>query len=186
MTTEPTPPAPGEPTVASPPAPAAAPSPTFSKPVVVAGLLGGLLGAVLSFALGRVLPAPVKPPPPAAPSEARGYAEFGLSKLKEGKHDEFMEFLRPAYLQAPPEEFARVRAGLIKAHEENVVAYGPGGDFEFCDETQLSPTAVRVSFLEKYQRGCVTWTFVVYKGQAGWLVVSCRVYPSASGFPTVK
>lgn len=184
MTTEPSEPTPSP--ASAPVPPPAAPAPTLSKPVMVAGLLGGLLGAVLSFGLGRVLPAPVKPPPPAPPSEARQYVEFGLSKLKEGKHDEFMEFLRPAYLHAPPEEFAQVREGLSKAREDNVKAYGPGGDFEFCRETQLNPTAYRVSFLEKYQRGCAMWTFVVYHGDAGWLVVSCLVQPSASGFPTVR
>jgi hypothetical protein len=175
MTTEPAEPAEPTPSPAPAPPPAAPPSPTFSKPVLVAGLLGGLLGAVFSFALGRVLPAPVKPPPPAPPSEARQFTEHVLGKWKDGKNDEFMSLVRPAFAEASDEQFAEVRKGMYEAREHDVKLFGGSGEFEFCRESILSPTLVRLTYLEKYPRGCVVWSLTVYNAPSGWLVASCEL-----------
>lgn len=162
MTTEPTDPKP-------------ATGATFSKPVLVAGLLGGLLGAVFSFALARALPAPVKPPPPAPPSEARQYVEQVLGLLKAGKHDDFMAQLRPAFAESTDEQFAEVRKQMYEARERDAKMFGGAGEFEYCRESVLSPTLVRVIFLEKYPRGCMVWSMIVYQAPDRWLFVSCDV-----------
>ncbi|MBN9119023.1 MAG: hypothetical protein J0I06_07655 [Planctomycetes bacterium] len=183
MTTEPTGPPPAEP---KPPPPAPAQSNPLSKPVFVAGLLGGVLGALLSFGLARALPAPVKPPPPGPPSEARQFADHVLGKLKDGKNDEFMALLRPAYAQLTPEQFEQFRKSVFDARANAAKLYGSAAEFEFCRESVLSPTLVRVTYLEKYAHGCVMWLMVVYHAPDGWQVVSCVVRPSESGFPELQ
>ena len=68
--------------------------PWMSKPNrlwLAAVVLGGILGGVFAFALSRAFPAAPKPPPPPPPtSEARQFADDVITKLKEGKNDEFM------------------------------------------------------------------------------------------------
>jgi hypothetical protein len=159
MTTEPT---------------APTPAGTFSKPVLVAGVLGGLVGAVLSFALGRWMPAPPAVPPPAPPSEARQFAEAVFDLLKAGKHDAFMDQLRPAFAEATDEQFAEVRKRMYETREGNAKRYGGGGEFEYCRESALGSALVNVTFLERHPRGCVVWSLVVYRAADGWKVLACN------------
>ena len=97
-----------------------------------------------------------------------------------------MAFLRPAFAQMTPEQFELFRKNVFDDRANAAKAYGPGGEFEFCRESALSPTLVRLTYLEKYQRGCVVWLLVVYDSPSGWQMVSCTVQTSASGFPELR
>ncbi len=158
----------------------------MTKPVLLAGVLGGVLGALLSFALGRALPAPIKAPPPAPPSEARQFADEVIGKLKDGKNDEFMQYLRPAFAQMTDEQFAEFRKGVFDLRAGAAQAYGAGSEFEFCRESASSPTLVRVTYLEKFPRGCIVWIMGVYHAPDGWRVASYNFQTSESGFPALQ
>jgi hypothetical protein len=158
----------------------------LTMPVLTAGLLGGLLGGLFGFALSRTFPAVPNPAPPAPPSEARQFAGHVIGKLKEGKNDEFMALLRPAFAQMTNEQFELFRKGVFDKRTDAARIYGPGGEFEFCRESTLSPTLVRVTYLEKYASGCVLWLLVVYHSPDGWRVASCSVQTSESGFPELQ
>lgn len=158
---------------------------TFSWSVLFAGLLGGLLGAVCSFVLARTLPAPVPAPPTPPPSEARRFAEEVLATLKAGKQDDFAALLRPAFAEASDEEFAVVRTQMAEARAKDAERLGGASEFEYCRETALSPSLTRVVFIEKYPRGVMVWSMVVYRGADRWMVLSCdlRAPGRATGAP---
>lgn len=147
----------------------------MTKPVLLAGLLGGLLGAVCSFALARALPAPVKPAPPPPPSEARQFAEEVFATLKAGKQDDFAALLRSAFADATDDEYAVVRKQMSEARAKNAERLGGASEFEYCRESILSPALTRVIFIEKYPRGVMVWSVIVYRAPERWLVVSCDV-----------
>lgn len=173
-----------EPKPAPEPKPAARGNP-LTMPLLAAGVLGGLLGGLFGFALARTFPAVPKPPPPPPKSEAREFAEQVFELLKAGKHDDFVSALRPAFAEASDEQFAEVRKRMFEARENDIKMYGTGGEFEFCRESVLSPTLVRVIFIEKFARGCKVWSMIVYHASDGWKVVSCdvRAPGAATGAP---
>jgi hypothetical protein len=161
-------------------------SDSLRRSVLVAGLLGGLLGAVFSFVLARALPGSVKPPPSPPPSEARQFADHVLGKLKAGQNDEFMAFLRPAFERMTDEQFAQFRQGVFDGRAGAAKSFGPGGEFEVCREAVLSPTLVRITYLEKYTRGCLLWSFVVYNAPDGWRVAAFSVHGPETGFTELQ
>jgi hypothetical protein len=181
MTTEPSAPNP------APPPPTEARATLLSKPVLVAGVLGGVLGAVCSFALARALPAPVKVPPPAPPSEARQFADHVIGLLKAGDNKKFLEYLRPAYpRKLNDEQFAEhVGKNVFQARVDAVELYGASIDFEFCRELVLSPSLVRLLYLERFAHGCTVWHLIVYHSPDGWMVYSCTMRAAESGFTTL-
>lgn len=171
----------------APPASEPAPGNPLAKFLWAAGLVGGLLGGLLGFALSRAFPAAPKPPPPAPPSEARQFADHVFGKLKDGKNDEFMQLLRHAFAQLTPEQYDEFfRKKVLEPRAQAATLYGGASEFEFCRESTVSPTLVRLTYLEKYPHGCVMWLLVVYNSPGGWQVVSCSVRTSESGFPELQ
>lgn len=156
------------------------------QPVLLAALLGGLIGGVFSFALARTFPPPVKPAPPAPQSEARQFAEDLFRKLKAGHNDEFVALIRPGFGDLNDEQFTKFREGVFEMRTKVAKAYGPPIEFEFARETPLSPSLVRVTFVEKYPRGCVLWWVVVYNTPAGWQVSAFSYQTSESGFTALQ
>jgi hypothetical protein len=182
-----------EPNTAPPPVPPPTPEPHASahgsnRPVVLAAVLGGLLGGVFSFALARTFPVPKQPEahPPEAPTEARWFADEVIGKLRDGKNDEFMALLRPAFARLSEKDYAAFCKNLFDGRANAPQVYGPGGSFEFFGESTMSPTLVRVSYLEKYARECMIWRLVVYRGPDGWQMAAFSLQTSESGFPELQ
>ncbi|MCS6864237.1 MAG: hypothetical protein RMJ56_07795 [Gemmataceae bacterium] len=151
----------------------------MSRTVWLAGLLGGVVGALFSLVLARVFPAPAASPAPPPPSGARVFADEVVQLLKTGRYDEFFTILRPGFSELPDDEFQKLRDGVLATRQQFVTSYGAAGELEFCRETSISPALVRLTYLEKYQRGCVAWVIVVYDAPSGWQVL-------AFNFPSLK
>ncbi len=172
-------------TAESPAPPPGAPGLSLNKSILVAGLLGGVLGALASYALARSFPhTPKLPPPP--PSEARQFADHVIGKLKDGKNEEFTALLRPAFAQMSNEDYAAFCTKLFEQRANSPRYLGAGGEFEFVNETAPSATLVRVTYVEKYARGCVLWILVVYNSPDGWQMSAFSVQSADSGFPALR
>ncbi|QJX00152.1 hypothetical protein [Frigoriglobus tundricola] len=151
----------------------------MTRSVLFAGLLGGVLGAVIAFGLTRTFPFPVPPPPvpaprpsDARPSAARQYTDDLIALLRAGNNEAFLKGVRQAF-PVPDERFdVEVRVPLLKQRQLWEQEYGKGSDFEFIRETALGPNLVRCAYLEKFPRGCVVWYIVVYNGPTGWQVLA--------------
>lgn len=172
-------------TAESPAPPPGAPGHSINKSVLVAGLLGGLVGALASYALARSFPHTPKPVP-APPSEARQFADHVIGKLKDGKHDEFTALLRPAFAQMSNEDYAAFCTKLFEQRASAPKSFGAGGDFEFLHETAPTATLTRVTYVEKYARGCMVWCLVVYNTPDGWQMSAFSVQAAESGFPALR
>ena len=157
----------------------------MTKPVLLAGLLGGLVGAVFAFALARTFPTTPKSPPP-PPSEARPLADDLVAKLKAGKNDEFLTGVRQAFSDRDDEQFNQVRQNLLKSREGFGKDYGGSSDFEFVRETSVGPNLVRFAYLEKYPHGCVVWTLVYYNAPGGWQVLGYTLVPLDAAFGMLR
>jgi hypothetical protein len=173
----------------SPVMPPASP-PTVShrrNPVWMAALLGGLLGAVFSFALSRTFPTQPKAPPEPPKSEVRQFADDLIALLRVGKNEEFLAGVRQAFSGLNDEQFnQRVRQGFLKSRSESVTAYGPSTDFEFVRETSIGPNLVRFAYLEKFPHGCVVWIIVLYNTPEGWQVLAFTQLPLDAAFQMLR
>ena len=120
-----------------------------TRAVLIAGLLGGLLGGVVSFAAGRVIK-PAPPPPPEPPrSEAREVADAFVAKLRAGKIDEFTQDVKQGITFMSEQEFAKFKVDLAESRSVIPGVFGPAtGEFELIRETTLSPSLVRLFYLE--------------------------------------
>jgi hypothetical protein len=156
-----------------------------SRTVWWAGFFGGVMGAVLSFVLARVLPAPAANGSPPPPSGARVFADEVVQLLKTGKYDEFFGLLRPGFGDLPDDDFKKLREGVLATRQQFITNYGEAGELEFCRETSISPALVRLTYLEKYQRGCVAWVIVVYDSPTGWQVLAFNFPPLKEVFATL-
>jgi hypothetical protein len=157
-----------------------------NRPVWLAGLLGGLLGAALSFGLARSFPPVLKPSPPPPPSEARQFAAEVLRKLKNGENQEFTRTIRPAFAQLSDKDFDDFCQLVFNNRKTAVEAYGAPGEIEFARETVLAPSLVRVSFVEKFPRGCLMWVLVVYNSPDGWQAAAFSLDSSKTGFSALQ
>jgi hypothetical protein len=133
-------------------------------------LIAGLIGGAFGFALTRAYPPEAKPAPPPVPqaSEARAFADDLVRLLKSAKYDEFFTALRPGFANLTDKEFQQLRESVIGMRQTFAKSYGGSGEFEFAGETALSPSLVRVSFVERYERGCVFCVLIVYNSPGGW------------------
>jgi hypothetical protein len=146
----------------------------MTRPILIAGLLGGLLGGVVSFAASRLItPAPAKQelPPPVQATEAREVADAFIAKLKVGKTDEFVQDVKAGITFMSEQEFAQFKSDFTESRKVIPQVLGRAtGEFELVRETALSPSLVRLIYLEKYERGGVAWSFTLYRTQDGWRV----------------
>ena len=143
-----------------------------TKPILVAGLLGGVLGGVGSLGVTRWM----KPATPAktevgGPAEAKQIAESYIGKLKEGKYEEFkadvkagLDFTSEAVSQAYNKDFDEARRVYPGA------SGSPTGEFDLLRETALAPDLARFVYLEKFQRGSLLWIIVVYRTPERWRI----------------
>jgi hypothetical protein len=152
-----------------------------------AGVLGGLLGAALSFVLVRSFPPVPKPPPAPPPSEARQFADEVVRKLKTGENQEFKKYVRSAFAQLPDKDFDEFCQQFVFNNRKAFAdAYGPPVDFEFARETVLVPALVRVTYAEKYARGCLLWVIVVYNSPDGWQVAAFSLDGPKTGYSALQ
>lgn len=160
----------------------------MTKPVLLAGVLGGLLGGVGGFALVRAFPAAAKPSAAAAetPHPARPLADELIANLRGGRNDAFFATLREGFGELTDEQFAQLRAGTEKARQEATAAYGPPGDIEFGRETVLSPSVARFIYVEKHARGCIAYFVVFYQTPDGWRVLAFNVKPLDVAFSLIR
>jgi hypothetical protein len=147
------------------------------KPILIAGLLGGFLGGVLSIAATRFIKPAVSVPPPTAKekatAEARGIVEAFLEELKVGtkeKNEEFWSHVKMAYTFMTDELFKQTKTAFDN-YRLGVGVYGsPLHDFELLSETAVSPNLVQFVYLERFERGALVWRFIMYKAKDYWRI----------------
>jgi len=148
-------------------------SPTgMTRSIWAAGLLGGLLGGVVSFAASRIIvPAPAVTPSTAA-AESRPVVESFIGKLQSEKADGLEAEATSGRWLVTEQELASFRGQFNADRTRFVQQYGPRtGEFELVREEVLGPSIVRVVYLERYQRDGILWIFVVYRTIGEWRVV---------------
>jgi hypothetical protein len=151
----------------------------MTRPILIAGLLGGLLGGVASFSASRLLvPAgarseqtqAVPAGPVAVPADARQVAEGFVAQLREGKFEQFAISAKLGKVDSTDADFAAFKVKLLESRTVFTNTFGPSStEFELLRETALSPSLVRFVYLERFERGGVLWVFVMYHGtDSGW------------------
>ena len=149
----------------------------LTGPVVVAGLLGGLLGGVASFAASRMIA-----PPPVTKSDST--TEAPIASEARQITDAFMAAVRdgadPVGGGGQERRLARLGQGvreLPRPIHARPGAYAkqygePSRQFELVREVTLSPSLVRLIYLEKYPR----WNPLVLRRLSlrGWLAAGGR------------
>ncbi len=169
----------------------------MTKPVLLAGLLGGFLGGVGGFVLLRSFPVPAKPPAvvetspvivaePLPQSAARPLADQLVAMLKAGRQDEFFARVRPGLTELTDEQFDQFRQEIVAMRQGFAKAYGAPGEFEFARETVVSPSLVRFAYVEKYSRGCVVCFVIFYHSPAGWQVMAFSYHPLQIAFNMLR
>jgi hypothetical protein len=171
----------------TPPAPSAPLAPSQQKQLLWAGIAGGLIGALVSFALARTFPPKPAAPPPAPPSEARQFGDHVIGKLKTGDRAEFTRLIRPAFAGMTNEQFAEFcQRSVFDNRDQFGKANGGAVEFEFARETVLSPSLVRLAYADKYARGCLVWVLVVYNTPDGWQVLAFSFDSEATGYRALQ
>lgn len=136
----------------------------MARPILIAGLLGGVLGGVVSFAAGRLIkpPEPVKSDP--IPNEARERARSFIAKLRAGKFEEFAQDARAGTTIRTEAAFTEFQSKLLESRVAFTNGMGPTtGEFELLQETIAGTSLVRFVYLEKFERGGVVWILVLYR-----------------------
>lgn len=154
----------------------------LKKPILIAGLLGIVLGSAAMFAAGRFL----KPGAQSAPTEndkaaeeARHILEEFLAKLKEGKNEEFMAMIKLGYTFLTEEAYRDVKQKFHNSRLE-IGLYGkPLNEFELLHQTAISPNLIQFVYLERFEHGAVIWRFVMYHGKESWRVAHLFWNPNA-------
>jgi hypothetical protein len=152
----------------------------LTRPILFAGLLGGLLGGVTSFAADRLIkPATPTPAPTAkekATEEARHIVEefLALLKAEKEKKDEFMKQVKNGYTFMNDDLYKRYKQDFDTARSFVYPGYfgTPLYEFELLRETALSPDLIQFVYLEKFDHGAVIWRFVMYRGKESWRVAN--------------
>ena len=144
----------------------------MTRSIWAAGILGGLLGGVVSLAASRIIvPAPVVTPSTAG-AEARPVVESFIGKLQTEKADGLEAEVTSGRWLVTEQELASFRGQFNADRDRFVQQYGPrSGEFEPVREEVLGPSIVRLVYLERYQRDGILWIFVVYRTMGEWRVV---------------
>jgi hypothetical protein len=150
----------------------------MTRPILIAGLLGGLLGGVAAFAANRwIVPthaatAEAKPHIP-IPKEARTAVEWYIAKLEAMQYNEFAAEVRRGMVKILPQE--RVDKVLKEFQQSREEIHRTLGNhtapFELIRETAVSNELIRFVYLEKFEDNVVVWAFVVYQTKDGWRLV---------------
>jgi hypothetical protein len=157
--------------------------------VLLAGVVGGLLGGAASFALTRFLPEPAKPDitQQQPPSEAREYGAQLVAMLQAGQYD---AFVAAPHLGSP--ELAEKRAEGMKAAIDSSREYaklrlkGTRGEFELIRETPLGPSLTRLVYLERFPNGGVVWALGLFRGADGWQILGVTIQPVEEAFRDLR
>jgi hypothetical protein len=151
--------------------------PRMTRSIVLAGLLGGLLGGLASFAATRMI-APSVPSHADATkngegfSEARQVAETFMAKVRAGKPDELASEVMKGLWLVSDQEFASFLGQFTADRKRFAGEFGdPTGQMELVREAALSPSILRLIYLEKYPRDGVLWFLVMYHTMDGWRLI---------------
>jgi hypothetical protein len=141
--------------------------------ILVAGVLGGLLGGLAAFAASRwikpISADPARTTLEPAIEEARGLVDLLLSEVKAGKHDEFVKHVQMAMSYLTPDAFTAFQKDYLESRKEFPQTLGPPlGEFVELRRTALSPDLVEFVYMEKFERGGIMWVFVLYRGKDHW------------------
>jgi len=149
----------------------------MTRPILLAGLLGGLLGGGASFIANRTIsPVPAaksetRPPTPST-EEARQVAESFLGSVRDGKQDQLAADVKNGVWLISEQEFASFLGQFNADRARFAKQYGESShQYELVREVMLSPSLVRFIYLEKYQRDGVLWFLVLYHTMDGWRLV---------------
>jgi hypothetical protein len=160
------------------------------RPVLLAGLLGGAVGAVLCFALTRMFPPSVKPPPqtiPTAPPDARAFADDIIAKLKAGKDDELKPLVRLGFRTFTDEQFDQnVWGPIVGVRKLFAAQYGRSRGIELARENVVSDDIVRFTYVERFDHDCVVWSVVCYNTAQGWQIIGFQNLKLESAFEMLK
>jgi hypothetical protein len=149
----------------------------MTGPIIVAGLLGGLLGGVASFAASRMIaPAPAakseSPAQTPVATDARQITDAFMSAVRDGATDQLAGAVKSNVWLISDQEYANFLNQFTGDRVRYAKVYGePSRQFELVREVALSPSLVRLIYLEKYTRDGILWYFVVYHSQDGWRLV---------------
>ena len=146
----------------------------MTRSVMIAGILGGLLGGAASFAANRFIKPvePVKSDVDLTTGEARDVADAFVARLKSAQFEEFARDAKANATFTPDPEYAAFKKKLLDSRILYTKQLGPSsGDFELLRATTLSPSLVRFVYLEKFEKGGVWWMFVLYHGKDSWKLV---------------
>jgi hypothetical protein len=146
-------------------------------PIVGAGLLGGLLGGVASFAAGHFIkPAPTDSATTAkaeAVVEAREIANKYMDMLKTGKFEEFMKQVENTHMLMTKEKFEKFKREFDNDRLHADRFFGrPRNEYELIHEEAKSTDLVELIYLEKFDNGVLYWEFVLYRGSDRWKLAS--------------
>ena len=148
----------------------------MTRPVLLAGVCGGLLGGAAAFVAGRLFP----PNPPvdqaqspaaqaATAPEARQVVEAFLGRLRDMKYNEFVEDVKAGRTFMSDTEFEAFKKSFLDSRVVYHGAFGKSlGEYDLIRETVLRPDLVRYVYVEKFERGFLVWLFVVYRTKDGW------------------
>jgi hypothetical protein len=150
------------------------------RKLILVGVVGALLGGGVTFAAGHFAQAkPTEATPPAnGDPTPRSIAEGLFSRLKDGKTEEFADTVKASSSPISDVEFVRFKKNLVDVRAAFAKTYGSSlGEFELVREQAVSPSVVRLVYVEKFEKNGMTWVFVMYQGKDGWKVASVNWFP---------
>ena len=158
----------------------------MTKAVLLAGVLGGILGGAGAVALTRAFPTAPKLIAE-KPHEARVLADELFTKLQKGQTEEFLAAVRSGYAELDDAAFdAGVRQPLRAAREGFAKGFGGPGEFEFHSEFAPTQGLVRFTYLERYPKGSLVWFLYAYQSTSGWHVTGFKYMKPESVFESLK
>ena len=141
--------------------------------VIIAGLLGGLAGGAVVGGIFGLFGRGAAYASAAPDASAKAIPEALMNKIKAGDMESFASASRGYMYTIPDAEFAVFRANLNDFREQCAKSYGKSlGEFELIREQSAGPTAGRLIYLEKFEKGGVAWYFQMYHSTDGWKLAS--------------